>query len=95
MEKHAKKRILVVSHVKHQTPVFFFHITKAVNWVLQFLKLYKNNFSFEEYIFFASDEVFYCWVAGEWVQNMGTNILIFKFIVLRLATYSVSGTILE
>ena len=45
-------------------------------------------------MFFAPDEGnFYCWIAGGGVQDVWTNILIFKFTVLRL--YSVSDTILE
>ena len=55
----------------------------------------KNIFSFAEYILFAPDEGFYCWIAGGGAQNVRANILIFKLIVLRLVIYSVWGTILE
>ena len=55
----------------------------------------KNIFSFVEFISFAPDEGFYCWLAGRGVKNVSTNILILKFVVLRLVIYSVPGTILE
>ena len=35
------------------------------------------------------------WAQNVWAQNVWTNIFIFKFIFIRLAIYSVSGTILE
>ena len=63
-------------------------MTKAANWVLRFLKNERKTFS-------VPDKGFYCWAAGGGAQNVWSNIMIFKFIVLRLIIYSVSGTILE
>ena len=46
-------------------------------------------------MFFAPDEILYCLVVGGGAQHKLTNILIFKFIVLRLVIDSVFATILE
>ena len=46
----------------------------------------KNIFCFVEYIFFFPDKSFYCWIKGGGVQNIWTNILSFKFIVVGLVT---------
>ena len=41
--KCPNKHILMLSHAKHRT-LFFFHIAKAANWVLQFLKSKRKTF---------------------------------------------------
>ena len=62
------------------------HLTKAANWVLEFLENETKTFLvFIDSIFFAPDEGF-CWIACGRVQNLWTNILMFKFIVLSLVT---------
>ena len=48
----------------------------------------KNMFSFAEYILSTLDEDFYCWIVGGGVQNVWTNLLIFKFIIPQI-NYSV------
>ena len=39
-----------------------------------------------EYIFFAPDEGFYCWIVGGGARNLWANILMFKFIIVNLVT---------
>ena len=89
-ENHPNKHILVLRHAKHHTLAFSHDEGYLGPSIFEEWK--KNILSFAEYIFFAPDEGFFCWIAGGGAQNVWTNILIFKFIVLRLVIYSVSGT---
>ena len=90
-EEHPNKHILVLRCAKHHTSVFSRLLTGSFN----FWKIKEIIFSLAEYIFFAPDEGFYCWIAGGEAQNVWTNILIFKFSVLQLVISSVSGIILQ
>ena len=92
-EKHLTK-VLVLRREKHHKSVFSFDKGCKLGPSI-FEEWKKNIFSFVEYIFFAPDEGVYGGIADEGAQNVLTNIMIFKFTVLRLVIYSVSDTILE
>ena len=92
--KHSNKHVLALRRAKYQTSVFSHDM--AANWVLRFLKNKRKTFSvLQNIFFFAPDEGLYCRMAGGGAENMWTNILIFKFLVLGLVIYSVSSTIIE
>ena len=88
VSKSTLKTILVLRHGKHRTPVFFIWQRLSSSKSLS-PSIVKYKIYFVKYIFFAPDEGFYYWVAGGWIQKVWTNILIFKFIVVRLVIYSV------
>ena len=93
-KKHPNKHILVPRRAKHHTLTFSCD-KDCEHGPSIFEEWKKNIFSFVEYIFFAPAEGFCCSIADGGAQYVWTNILIFKFIVLRLVIYSMSGTILE
>ena len=71
VSKSTLKHILVDRHAKHHRPVSWNDKgCKLSSSIFEEWKKEKNIFSFVEYISFAPDVVFYCWIAGGWVQKV-------------------------